>query len=197
MSDSERAEWIIQRCTQQWVGAELQYQDWGPYGPGTMTPLTKSDMLAALEAFQRRWPDEEFRGHNVANCNCHATRGPGGQMNRQLPAELALDAGWRGAWAIITSSTFRQSDMRLWAHVDLVRHNLFFDRILEYTTWSSTERFMLEAAWSMFNQDCRVTLYDLLNRLDDDQLQTIIGAVLIWRGSADFAQRDSSRSVGV
>jgi hypothetical protein len=64
--------WIVQRCTQQMVDhPQLQYQDWGPYGAGTMTPMTKSEMLKALDVFQRRWPDEEFRGHNVVNCKCH------------------------------------------------------------------------------------------------------------------------------
>ncbi len=69
----ETGEWIIQRCTQQWIGTELQYQDWGIYGPGTMTPfLTKSEMMERLEAIEKRWPDDEFRGHNVKNCRCHA-----------------------------------------------------------------------------------------------------------------------------
>lgn len=66
----EKREWIIQRCTQQWIGTDLQYQDWGPYGAGTMIPVTKTKMLKSLESFQRRWPDEEFRGHNIIHCRC-------------------------------------------------------------------------------------------------------------------------------
>jgi hypothetical protein len=72
---SEANEWIIQRCTQQWIGIELQYQDWGPHGPGTMTPVTKSEMQEALDVFQRRWPDHEFRGHNVIHCRCETHQG--------------------------------------------------------------------------------------------------------------------------
>ncbi len=68
----EKREWIVQRCTQRWIGTELQYQDWGPHGPGTMTPVIKSEMLEALDVVQRRWPDDEFRGHNVLNCTCEA-----------------------------------------------------------------------------------------------------------------------------
>lgn len=68
----EEREWIIQRCTQQWIGTELQYQDWGPFGPGIMAPVTKTEMIEALDVFQRRWPDDEFRGHNVGNCKCEA-----------------------------------------------------------------------------------------------------------------------------
>lgn len=73
---SDSREWIIQRCTQEWIGIELQYQDWGPYGPGTMSPLTRNEMIEALDAIQRRWPDDEFRGHNVSGCKCHRGTSP-------------------------------------------------------------------------------------------------------------------------
>jgi hypothetical protein len=69
-------EWIIQRCTQEWIGIELQYQDWGPYGPGTMAPLTRDEMIEALDAFQKKWPDDEFRGHNISGCKCHRGTSP-------------------------------------------------------------------------------------------------------------------------
>ncbi len=50
--EPSRREWIIERCTQQWIGSELVY-----------------DMRVALDRCNRIWPDE-FRGHNVANCKC-------------------------------------------------------------------------------------------------------------------------------
>lgn len=33
----------------------------------------RSDVV--LGAFSKRWPDEEFRGHNVMNCECHGVLG--------------------------------------------------------------------------------------------------------------------------
>jgi hypothetical protein len=63
-------EWIIQRCTQRWIGTELQYEDW----PSANRPKTRTEMLEALEYCGKQWPDEEFRGHNIANCDCHKPR---------------------------------------------------------------------------------------------------------------------------
>lgn len=90
--------------------------------------------------------------------------------------ELLRDPGWRAALHIITSTTFRRNDGRLWAHVDLDRQSLYFDRVLANGTWSSTEALMLRAAWSLFNQNCAVNLYELAHRLDNDQLVTILQA---------------------
>jgi hypothetical protein len=70
----EPREWIIRRCTQQWIGKTLQYEDFPlgaakvgwPY-PGIMN---RSMMIQALDYCNRRWPDSEFQGHNIANCSC-------------------------------------------------------------------------------------------------------------------------------
>jgi hypothetical protein len=35
-----------------------------------MTPITRDEMIEALEACCKRWPDDEFAGHNVMNCRC-------------------------------------------------------------------------------------------------------------------------------
>lgn len=59
----ERAEWIIQRCTQRWVGTELQYEDF-PTPEGLMT---RTQMLEVLERVARENNDDEFRGHNTRN----------------------------------------------------------------------------------------------------------------------------------
>jgi hypothetical protein len=63
-NSSECGEWIIQRCTQRWIGTELQYEDWPGYSEHLMT---RTEMLAAVEECDREWPQHEFRGHNVAN----------------------------------------------------------------------------------------------------------------------------------
>jgi hypothetical protein len=78
----EEREWIIQRCTQRWNGIELVYQDcigaelfhWTVRQIPNFELMTYSDMLRALDWCAKKWPDEEFRGHNVANCRCEAHR---------------------------------------------------------------------------------------------------------------------------
>jgi len=59
---AERGEWVIQRCTQHWIGTELQYEDWPGYADQLMT---RTQMVAALDDCNRQWPQHEFRGHNV------------------------------------------------------------------------------------------------------------------------------------
>jgi hypothetical protein len=60
----ERPEWTIQRCTQGWIGTELQYEDWPGYSEFLMS---RTQMLDALKECQQQWPEHEFRGHNVVN----------------------------------------------------------------------------------------------------------------------------------
>jgi hypothetical protein len=60
MSDEPR-EWIIQRCINAFRN---QYEDWSPYAERLMT---RTEMCAALADCEARWPDDGFRGHNVAN----------------------------------------------------------------------------------------------------------------------------------
>jgi hypothetical protein len=57
----EVKEWMIQRCTQGWVGSALEYEDF-PTPEGTMT---RDLMLRVLERVSREHPDDEFRGHRV------------------------------------------------------------------------------------------------------------------------------------
>jgi hypothetical protein len=63
-TSTERREWIIQRCIQQWVGSELQYEDWPGYAERLMT---REEMITALRECEQRWQEHEFRGHNVVN----------------------------------------------------------------------------------------------------------------------------------
>ena len=66
-------EWIIQRCTQRWIGTELVYEDWlGAVGPiiGAAVHddlMTYYEMLRALEVCAASYPDDEFRGHRVTS----------------------------------------------------------------------------------------------------------------------------------
>jgi hypothetical protein len=63
LSDPERC-WIVQRCTQQWIGMQLQlqYEDWPGYSESLMT---SEEMMEALQECIRLWPMHEFRGHRV------------------------------------------------------------------------------------------------------------------------------------
>ncbi|MHB8744786.1 MAG: hypothetical protein ACYC9L_16975 [Sulfuricaulis sp.] len=67
----ERA-WIIQRCINAFRN---RYEDWPGYCERLMT---RPEMLAALEECEKRWPEDEFRGHNVLN------QRPGGDRLRAV-----------------------------------------------------------------------------------------------------------------
>lgn len=54
--------WIIQRCTQKFTGTTLEYETWTSYD----TPMTHTEMLAALELCEKLWPEHEFRGHRIS-----------------------------------------------------------------------------------------------------------------------------------
>jgi hypothetical protein len=54
-------EWIIQRCVNAFRN---EYEDWRGYCERLMT---REEMVQALDECNRRWPEEEFRGHNVAH----------------------------------------------------------------------------------------------------------------------------------
>jgi hypothetical protein len=73
---SERAtparEWIIQRCLNAFRN---EYEDWLGYCERL---LTREEMLERLRERETRWPDYEFRGHNVVN------QRPGGDRLRMV-----------------------------------------------------------------------------------------------------------------
>jgi hypothetical protein len=54
-------EWTIQRCTQRWVGFDLEYEDF----PTREGPMTRDLMLRVLEQVSQEYPTDEFRGHRV------------------------------------------------------------------------------------------------------------------------------------
>lgn len=84
--------WVIQRCTQEWtfrdgvsplgipirVPVSLIYEDW----PGYDTPMSKAEMMAALELCNTLFPQHEFRGHRVS---------PVASVRGILPGSLSPD----------------------------------------------------------------------------------------------------------
>ncbi len=54
-------EWVIQRCTQKWIGNHLQYEDY-PTAQGVMT---RTEAFSALERIDRSDPINEYRAHRV------------------------------------------------------------------------------------------------------------------------------------
>ena len=53
--------WIIQRCTQKWIGSELQYENF-PTREGLMT---RAQMVKVLDRVNRQNPNDEFTRHNT------------------------------------------------------------------------------------------------------------------------------------
>jgi hypothetical protein len=51
--------WIIQRCIDAWTN---HYEDWPGY---CEHPMTRDEMVLALEECGTKWPNDEFRGHNI------------------------------------------------------------------------------------------------------------------------------------
>jgi hypothetical protein len=78
----------------------------------------------------------------------------------------ALD--WRAA-LIILSCAFAK-DSRVWRYVNLDREEIAFRKILDDGTFSSGERTLLSVAASLFNQEQRINLWEVFNRLDETSL---------------------------
>ncbi|BBO86813.1 hypothetical protein DSCO28_73790 (plasmid) [Desulfosarcina ovata subsp. sediminis] len=56
----EAREWIIQKCNDAFTN---DYEDW----EGFDNPMTRSEMIAALDKCNNTWPGFEFRGHRIRN----------------------------------------------------------------------------------------------------------------------------------
>jgi len=97
-------------------------------------------------------------------------------MNRnERIRKLSRASDWRAALTILTS-TFAK-DGRVWQHVDLERERIHFEEILADGTFSSGERMLLTVAASLFNQDHRINLWEVLNRVDDTNAALILTAI--------------------
>jgi hypothetical protein len=53
--------WIIQKCTQRWIGTELLYEDF-PTPEGLMT---RDEMIEVLHRVCEEHQEDEFKGHNL------------------------------------------------------------------------------------------------------------------------------------
>jgi hypothetical protein len=88
--------WIVQRCTQKLKRQdavrtaegylllplpELEYEDW----PGYDTPMTHTEMEAALELCEKLWPEHEFRGHRISRLPSGAGTTPGSSAKSEGP----------------------------------------------------------------------------------------------------------------
>lgn len=60
MADLEQENvWIIQRCIDAFTN---HYESWSGY---CEIPMSRNEMIQALEECVRRWPNYRFRGHNI------------------------------------------------------------------------------------------------------------------------------------
>lgn len=67
----------------------------------------------------------------------------------------------------ILTGEYCENDSRVWRHVDLRRHSIYFDRILSDGTFSTGEKTLLQIAASLFNEEVAVNPYTVLSPLDD------------------------------
>lgn len=98
-------DWIIQRCTQRWVGTDLMYEDLSP----RHLPYTKEQAIAAMDIIASYFPNDEFRAHRIN----HIVQQP----TAYLPQSKAI------------GSSFRQIHARFDAHVFLADNGKDYKRI--------------------------------------------------------------------
>src|SRR5437773_12470756 len=97
-------------------------------------------------------------------------------MNRhELMHRLSQQPDWRATLMILTS-VFPE-DLRVWRHVNLDREEIAFKKILADGTFSAGEQILLSVAASLFNQEERVNLRELFNRLDEKNTALVLTAI--------------------
>lgn len=85
--------------------------------------------------------------------------------------------------AILLAPAF-VNDSRVWKHFDSASDGLPFEDILDDTTWSHSERILLQLGWSIYNGGADVNVWELMARLDASQLEIAIGAVRAYQHAA-------------
>jgi ABC-type lipopolysaccharide export system ATPase subunit len=95
--------------------------------------------------------------------------------------DLYRQRDWRAALVILLHETF-MDDGRVWAHVDLEKERIHFDRMLEDGTFSGGERRLLEIAASLFSTDHQVNLWSILSGLDDTHTSLALYAISTFCG---------------
>lgn len=58
-NNNQERKWVIQRCINAWTN---QYENWPGFCEKT---LTRAEMMTALKKCDKKWPEYEFRGHNI------------------------------------------------------------------------------------------------------------------------------------
>jgi len=102
-------------------------------------------------------------------------------MNRyEQMKKLSRASDWRAA-LIILKSAFEE-DSRVWHHVNLNREEISFRKMLDDGTFSSGERILLSVAASLFNQEHRINLWEVLNRLDETNATLVLTAIRSFIG---------------
>src|SRR5882762_7279367 len=97
-------------------------------------------------------------------------------MNRNEQIQnLSRASDWRAALMILTSAF--AEDGRVWQHVNLDREEISFRRILADGTFSSGEKTLLAVAASLFNQEQRINLWEVFNRLDETNAALVLNAI--------------------
>lgn len=68
-TNSNEKVWIIQRCIDAWTN---HYENWSGY---CENPMSRNEMMLALKECDEKWPEHEFRGHNINHESIRCKRG--------------------------------------------------------------------------------------------------------------------------
>src|SRR5437762_9619826 len=89
--------------------------------------------------------------------------------------KLNRASDWRATLIILTSAF--GDDPRVWQYVNLDLEKISFNKILDDGTFSSGEKVLLSVAASLFNQEQRVNLWEVFNRLDQTNTALVLTAI--------------------
>src|SRR5207244_1373361 len=89
--------------------------------------------------------------------------------------KLSRASDLRAALIILTSAF--ADDGRVSQCVDLDRAQIAFRKILDDGTFSSGEKMLLSIAASLFNQEHRINLWEVFNRLDEPNTALVLRAI--------------------
>ena len=88
------------------------------------------------------------------------------------------------AAVLVVASEAFALDHRVWQHIDYQRQYVDFAQILSNSTFSSTERLLLEIAASLWTSSSHPTILSVIaDRLGDEWLAVVLRAVAAARGA--------------
>ena len=102
--------------------------------------------------------------------------------NDERIAELFRERDWRAVLTILQSRLFER-DSRVWDHVDLIKRDIDFHRILEDATFSGGERRLLRIAASLFSTWMEINLWHELGGLDEEHTTVALRAISAYCGT--------------